>query len=374
MPADFRQQMALHPQYAYFDHAGVAPLTAAAQQAVIDWANDIATHGVTHFQRWRTEVEKTRRLAARLINADREEIAHVHSTTEGINLVAEGFPWKPGDNVVLPQGEFPSNLYPWLMLEARGVEVRRVDMPPHRIDVDRLRAACDANTRILSCSWVGFSHGDRVVLEDLADIAHGVGALLFVDAIQGLGVFPLDVKQTPIDFLAADGHKWLLGPEGAGLFYTRREHLETLRPLGVGWNSVTTAGEFQIDCLNLRKSASRYEGGTFNMVGITGLGASLQALLDFGIENVAAHVHRVTSQIIEELQALGCTVHSRREEPHWSGIVSFDVPGRDPVAVREFATSRQVVLNARNGHVRISPHAYTNQVDIYRLMETIRTC
>lgn len=368
----FRDQMALHADYAYFDHAGVAPLTAAACRAVQDWAEDLATFGVTHWQRWRTEVEKARRLAARLINADREEVAHVHSTTEGINLVAEGYPWQPGDNVVLPEGEFPSNLYPWLMLESRGVEVRRVAMPPHRIDLDRIRTACDSRTRIVTCSWVGFSHGYRVNLNDLAEIVHGVGGLLFVDAIQGLGVFPLDVKQTPIDFLAADSHKWLLGPEGAGMFFTRREHLDRLRPLGIGWHSVTTAGEFQVDCLNLRKTASRYEGGTFNVAGITGFRASLEVLLDFGIENIERSVRESTNQLVEEIQRLGGVVHSCREEGHWSGILSFDLPGKDPFAFKEHATSRNVVVNARNGHIRLSPHAYTNQQDIDRLLVVLR--
>lgn len=370
----FRDQMAVHPEYAYFDHAGVAPITAPARQAVIDWADDVATYGVTHWQRWRTEIEKTRRLIARMLNADREEIALTHSTTEGINLVSQGYPWQPGDNVVLPMGEFPSNLYPWLMLESQGVEVRRVRMPENRLDLNLLKAACDDKTRIVSCSWVGFGHGYRVCLNDLAEMVHAQGALLFVDAIQGLGVFPLDVKQTPIDFLAADGHKWMLGPEGAGLFYIRQEHLDLLKPLGVGWNSVTTSGEFQIDCLNLRKTAARYEGGTFNIVGITGMAASLQVLLDHGLENISQTIHDTTELLIEKLRGLNCTIQSSRDDQHWSGIVSFDLPGKDPIAVKEFATSQNVVINARNGHIRVSPHAYTNQTDIDRLLHILKSC
>ena len=195
-----------------------------------------------------------------------------------------------------------------------------------------------------------------------------------VDAIQGLGVFPLDVKQTPIDFLAADSHKWMLGPEGSGIFYIRQEHLDRLRPLGVGWNSVTTAGEFSLECLNLRKTAMRYEGGTYNVVGITGMAASLQLLLDLGLENIAATIGETTGLLIQELQHLGCTLQSVRDREQWSGIVSFDVPGQDPIAVKERATAADVVVNARNGHVRISPHGYTNREDIDRLLELIRDC
>ncbi|WP_237227099.1 aminotransferase class V-fold PLP-dependent enzyme [Rubinisphaera sp. JC750] len=374
MIQSFRDQMTVDDGFAYFDHAGVAPISAPAREAIVQWADDLSTYGVTHWQRWRTEIEKTRRLCAQLINARREEIALVHSTTEGINLVAEGYPWQKGDNVVLPKGEFPSNLYPWLLLERRGVEVRQVEMPDNVLDIDRLRNACDENTRIVSCSWVGFGHGYRVDLNELADAVHEKGALLFVDAIQGLGVFPLDVTQTPIDFLAADGHKWVLGPEGAGLFFTRQEHLETLQPMGIGWNSVTTSGDFQNECLNLRPTAARYEGGTFNVVGNTGFRASLELLVNHGIDNVSNAIHETTNNVIERLKQVGCTIQSVRDDKHWSGIVSFDVPGKDPFAVKEFATSRDVVVNARNGHVRVSPHAYTNETDIERLMEIVNNC
>ncbi len=372
MTKSLRELVALEPGLAYFDHASVAPLTIAAREAMTHWADDVGRFGATHWNRWRTSVEKTRRLAARLINAEREEIALIHSTTEGINLVAEGYPWKQGDNVVVPAGEFPSNLYPWMMLEARGVEVRKVQMPENRIDIERLRNACDAHTRLVTCSWVGYSHGFRVDLDRLVQIVHEQGALLCVDAIQGLGVFPLDVKQTPIDFLSADGHKWILGPEGAGVFYIRREHLDLLRPIGVGWNSVATAGEFQNDCLDLRNTAARYEGGTFNMVGLAGLGASLQTLLDVGIENISQALHDVMKKATEELQRIGAVIHSSQHDQHWSGILSFDLPGKDAIAIKQQAKTHHVILNARNGHARISPHAYTSEQDILQLAESLK--
>ncbi len=364
--------VSLEPELAYFDHASVAPLSIAAREAMIQWTDDVGRFGATHWNRWRTSVEKTRRLAARLINAEREEMALVHSTTEGINLVAEGYPWKEGDNVVVPAGEFPSNLYPWMMLESRGVEVRKVPMPENRLDLDRINNACDAKTRIVNCSWVGYSHGFRVDLDQLAELVHDKGALLCVDAIQGLGVFQLDVKQTPIDFLSADGHKWMLGPEGAGLFYLRREHLDLLKPLGVGWNSVATAGEFQNDCLDLRSTAARYEGGTFNMVGLAGFGASLQTLLDVGIENISQSLHKVMKNVAEELSQIGAVIHSSQNEQEWSGILSFDLPGQDAIAVKQHAKKQNVILNARNGHVRISPHAYTTSQDIKQLIAALK--
>ena len=217
----FRQQMPVAQRWAYFDHAAVAPLPERTRAAVTRWVDLAATEGDTVWPSWSNRVEQCRGLAARLIHAEPAEIALVHSTTEGITLVAEGYPWQPGDNVVTLDNEFPSNQYPWLNLASRGVETRRVPAVDGRVDLDRLADACDARTRIVTVSWVGYASGYRVDLDQVAELAHRKGALLFVDAIQGLGVFPLDVQKTPIDFLAADGHKWLLGPEGAGLFYLR---------------------------------------------------------------------------------------------------------------------------------------------------------
>jgi selenocysteine lyase/cysteine desulfurase len=241
---ELRRQMPCAEKWAYFDHAAVAPISAPARTALVAWANDLAENGCADWPRWAERLEDVRRRGAELISASTDEIALIRNTTEGVNLVAEGFPWQAGDNVVVPADEFPTNLYPWMNLAARGVEVRRVPVDQGRVDLDRLAAACDARTRIVAVSWVGYASGWRNDVDALVELAHGRGALLFLDAIQGLGVFPLDVRRTPVDFLAADGHKWLLGPEGAGLFYLRREHLDLLRPVGLGWNSVVQSYDF----------------------------------------------------------------------------------------------------------------------------------
>jgi selenocysteine lyase/cysteine desulfurase len=279
----FRDQVPASARWAYFDHAAVAPITQSAADAMAAWLADNTANGAADWRRWAMAVESTRTLAARMINAAVDEIALVRNTTEGVNLVAEGFPWQPGDNVVLPAGEFPSNLFPWLNLASRGVETRLVQPIDGRLDLNRLESACDARTRIVATSWVDYATGWRTDLDALAELAHRRGALLFVDAIQGLGVFPLDVSQTPIDFLAADGHKWLLGPEGAGLFFLRREHLDRLRPTGLGWHSVRQAGRYDDPRLDLRPTAARFEGGTYPTATFVGLAASLALLLELGI-------------------------------------------------------------------------------------------
>lgn len=370
--ADFRSQMPVTLQWAYFDHAAVAPLCEPGRLILREWADDLAAHGDANWFRWRKEVERARREAAKMISADTAEIALIHNTTEGVNLVAEGFPWSPGDNVVLPAGEFPTNLFPWLNLADRGVETRQVESDSIGLDLDALAAACDERTRIISVSWVGYATGWRADLDRLVELAHERGALLFVDAIQALGVHPLDVSKTPIDFLAADGHKWLLAPEGAGIFYIRREHLERLRPLGVGWNSVSQAGDFQDSSFNLRDTAARYEGGSYNMPGIAALAASLALFNEIGVDKIAQRLDQVILKLRDELAQRGATFASSADERHRSGILAVDWPSETPLAeIQRHCADRGVLLNNRGGHLRLSPHAYTNDDDIAKLCRAL---
>jgi len=369
--ADFRKEMPITQRWAYFDHAAVAPLSGPAQRAVARWNEDAAVNGDAFYSEWMRQLNESRQRAAQLIGATPEEIALVPNTSAGIGLVAEGYPWKEGDNAVLPDNEFPSNQYPWLNLISRGVEIRRVPSEDGRMPLETLLAACDARTRIVSISWVAYASGWRMDLDRLAEGVHSRGALLFLDAIQGLGVFPLDVRRTPIDFLAADGHKWLLGPEGAGIFYLRREHLGLLRPLGVGWNSVAHDRDFTRIELSFKNTAERYEGGSMNMAGFIGLNASLELLLRHGQQAIGSRVLEITDLACQRLAAAGAVIESARQPPHGSGIVSFRVPGRDPDALRKHLLQRGVVVSCRAGRLRISPHAYNDESDIDRLIEAM---
>src|SRR3954454_2302461 len=229
----FRSHFPVTARWAYFDHAAVAPLSGPARQALAGWAADRADNGDVHVSSWLRRVEEVRRQAGLLLNADSLDLAFVKNTSEGIGIVAEGLPWRHGDNVVTAADEYPANLYPWLNLAGRGVEVRTVPSRDGRIEVEDLAAAIDPRTRLVSLSFVEFATGFRNDLDRVGQLCRERGVLFFVDAIQGLGVLPLDVSRTPIDFLAADGHKWLLGPEGAGLLYVRSELVEQLHPVGV---------------------------------------------------------------------------------------------------------------------------------------------
>lgn len=367
--------MPVSRKWAYFDHAAVAPLPSSTKDEITDWLREATEEGDTVWPSWAKRVEEIRVTAAKMMGASPSEVAFVPNTTSGISLVAEGFPWQSGDNVVTLANEFPSNLYPWLNLESRGVETRRLKIAGARVDIDALMAMCNSRTRIISVSWIGYASGWRIDLDELIERAHQQGILVFLDAIQGLGVFPLDLQRAPVDFLAADGHKWMLGPEGAGIFYTREEHLELLRPVNVGWNSVVHTHDFSHIELALRPEAARYEGGSQNMIGVLGLGASLKLLAEFGVSPdnspIAERIVEVTDLAVKRLTAIGARVISQRDGRHSSGIVSFEMPERDSAKLRHRCLSAGVVLSCRDGRLRISPHAYNNEDDIERLVTAL---
>ena len=373
----YRKWMPVSDRWAYFDHAAVAPLPQPTADAISKWCQQATQEGDTVWLEWNRGVERVHDLTASMIHAEPAEIALVSSTTAGITLVAEGFPWQDGDNVVTLANEFPSNLYPWMNLASRGIETRRVEVDSAgRVDLDRLLAACDGRTRIVSLSWVGFASGFRLDLPKVVEAVHDRGAYIFLDAIQGLGVFSVDVKQIPVDFLAADGHKWMMGPEGAGILYVRQQHLDMLRPLGVGWNSVTQRHDFSKVELTLRPTAARYEGGSQNMAGFLGLGASLEMLMRLGVapnrSPVADRILEITDYAVQQLCAAGAEIVSVREDPHRSGIVAFRLDGQDHETVRGRCLRAGVVLSHRNGCLRISPHAYVNEDDVDRLVAATR--
>jgi cysteine desulfurase/selenocysteine lyase len=280
--------------------------------------------------------------------------------------------WRAGDNLVTLADEFPTNLYPWMNLAGQGVETRLVPTDEGRVTPEQIAEYCDDRTRVVSVSWVGYANGCRRALKPIADVAHECGALFLVDAIQGLGVFPIDVRAEEIDVLASDGHKWLLGPEGAGIAYIHPGWLERLKPIGVGWNSVVNAGHFdQID-LKLKPTAGRYEGGTYNMPGFIGLGASMQLLVSLGTANLGAAILEMTDTICRELSKIGALIRSPRSGEERSGIISFELPGRDPQVLRKRCHTQGVAVNCRAGRLRLSAHAYNNAADLDRLLAALR--
>ncbi len=354
-----RAEMPVSNTYAYFDHAAVAPLPRPAAAAICKYAQEAESQGDVGWMNWAAAISGLREHAAELISANTNEIALVGNTTQGINLVAEGLPWEPGDNVVLPSNEFPSNLLPWRNLQRRGVHVREVQPAAGgEVLLDDLEQAIDSRTRLLAISWVGFSSGYRVDVRQVVELAHSLGCLVFLDAIQGLGAFPLSVRNTGVDFLCADGHKWLLGPEGAGLLFVKEEHLEMLTPLGIGWNSLASAA-FDPQSCELKKSAARYEGGTLCIASMLGFSASLQLLLRMGTHlddsPVAAAILANVEELDRQLAQAGFQTSLAGDASRRSGIVGITWPGANEnelVAARKYLLNRSIVTSVRGGRLR----------------------
>lgn len=366
-----REQFPVTRRWAFFDHAAVAPISVGAQRALGEWAADIAENGHVNEPRWDRRVEDVRGLVGKLLNADPLDIAFIKNTSEGIGIVAEGLPWQPGDNIVTAAEEYPANIYPWMNLGSRGVQLRQVASKDGRLWIDDVRHAIDAKTRILSLSHVEFASGFRNDLDQLGALCLEKGVLFLVDAIQGLGALPIDVHKTPIDFLAADGHKWLLGPEGAGIFYMRRELIPQLRPIDIGWNSVVDSRNFSRIHFELKPHAGRYESGTLNVGGISALGASIELLLNIGLPVIARRLKELTDYLCDRMRGIGLEVYSRRRGEDWSGIVS--VSAKDARTLVKKCRANNIVVNHRASRLRISPHCYNTAEEIDRMIEVLRS-
>lgn len=371
----FRQEMTVTNEWAYLDHSSVSPLPRRTAELVKRFVDQAAAGGNLHWPEWAATVEKTRGQIAELVNADVEEIALLPNTTHGVSLVASGYPWKPGDSIVLLSNEFPANLYAWMHLESIGVEIRQVQVEGAGPTLDQIAAAIDGTTKIVAVSWVSYSTGYRLDIAKLTEMAHARGALLFVDVIQGLGVFPFDVKATGIDFFASTSQKWLMTPEGAGMFYIRREHLNLLRPLFIGPSSMVKPYDYDKISLQFAESARRFEGGSKNMVGYMAMGSSLGLLMELGAGPQSSTIGELVLEIgdlaCERLQSIGASIYSDREGDKRSGIISFEFPGQDPHELRRRCVEAKVALSVRSGRLRISPHGYTNAEDVERLIAAL---
>ncbi|HEY1026053.1 MAG TPA: aminotransferase class V-fold PLP-dependent enzyme [Pseudomonas sp.] len=346
----------------YLNHAAVAPWPKRSAEAVRRFSEVNVTSGARDYSDWLKLERRLRERLVRLMNAPGTgDIALVKNTSEALSFVAFGLDWRPGDQVVISDEEFPSNRIVWLALATQGVEVIEVSLRGDDPE-GALLAAITPRTRLLSISAVQFASGLRLNLPRLGQGCRRHGVLFCIDAIQQLGALPFDVQACDCDFAMADGHKWMLGPEGLGVFYCRSEVRARLKLHEYGWHMLEHAGDYTRQDWQPASSARRFECGSPNMLGAFALEASLSLLEEVGMDKVGALLEERVQRLTDGIRALpGAVLHSPLDPARRAGILNFSLSGWDNPALYQRLRENQVICVQRGPGVRLSPHFYTRE-------------
>jgi len=366
-----REEFPVTRNMIYFNHAAVGPLPLSSSRRVEVFLKEYSAFGCLNYPSWLERQEKTRQLAATIVGAKPDEIAFVKNTSTGISMIAQAVEWKEGDNIIIPASEFPSNAYPWFRLRDRGVNVKLVKETEGKFLPQDFEELIDEGTRLISVSWVEFASGFMNDIAAIGALCRKRGIYFCVDAIQGLGAFEMDVEKNNIDFLAADGHKWLLSPEGIGILYISKRVIEEVSPVIVGWNSVEDPSDYlpyHFD--RMKKGANKFEEGSPNLLGTFALGASLGLLLEAGIKDIGKRIIHLTDLLVDGLTEAGYRVLSPRGEGEKSGIVIF-TGTKDDKALFDYLSAQSVFCALRGGGIRLSPHFYNSEEEVKRCLEII---
>lgn len=359
----------------FLAHAGVCPLprrVTVAMQEYIERAARDDQEEVFPAGRFR----EARNALARLLQAQPEEIAFVGPTSLALSFVASGLALRKGDNIVIYQDDYPSNVYPWMALAERGVQVRLLNVRGlgqiRRIDVE---GQVDEQTKLVALASCHFVAGYRVDIQEIGQMLKKRNILFCVDGIQTIGAFPTTVEN--VDFMAADAHKWLLGPCAAGVMYVRSTRQDALRPTVFGWHNVRCPNYVAQEKIVHPPDARRYEAGSANLIGLAGLHAAAELLLEIGVDNIARELLRKRAWLIPALQAKGYTVIGAENPPqNASTIVSFHRPGIDLAALPAKLAESKIVISLRsdragNRYIRLSPHFYNTDAELNRVLESL---
>ncbi|KPK80959.1 MAG: hypothetical protein AMS25_08200 [Gemmatimonas sp. SM23_52] len=359
----------------YLNCASTGPLPERARRAIFEHLARACNPNHEFYEEHREIPAQARRRCAELIGALPDEIALGFNTTYGLNLAATALPLERGERVLLLDGDFPANVYPWLNLERRGVQVEFVacderGLPNQEAALDRLARG---DVRVFSISAVSFSNGYRLDLDAISRECQRHGTYLVVDGIQALGVVPIDVSATRIDILATGGQKWLLSPQGSGFAYVRRDLIDRLDPVAVGWLGFKASQDYGDLCsyaLDPLESAARFELGSLAFASLHALNHSLSLLLELGVPSIERHVRAVQQPLIDWVAARGDLEwvselsHERR-----SGILAFRAPEPDRLGAR--LRSAGLTVSIRQGAVRVSVHAFNCREEIEKLISVL---
>ena len=361
----------------FFNHAGASPLPRVVAAAMRRYVEETETTAYLTGNRY-AELDVIRAIAAKMINADADEVALLKNTAEGLSIVANTIDWRPGDRIVTAAGEYPANVYPWMEQQARRgaqlvivPEVTAADGTMRQVPLEHiLNEAAHPRTRVVTLSHVEFATGQRHDIATIGAFCRENGKIFVVDAIQSLGAMPVDVRAMRIDYLASGGQKWTLATEGAAIFYCRRELLDSTRPLLIGAVSVANYMNFDKYDYTLAPTGRKFESGSYNIAGFKALRAAMELLDGLGADAVSRRIKHLTDRLIDGVRAKGYQVASPRDGQQWSGIVSFGSPAHDHESIaRMLRKEHKTELMVRGGRLRFAPHFYNTEEQIDRLID-----
>jgi cysteine desulfurase/selenocysteine lyase len=372
-PNDFSDEFPLDPGLIYLNHAAVSPWPRRTAAAVQRFAEENMRRGASHYPRWMETEAHLREQCRSLLNAaSTDDIALLKNTSEALSVVAHGLEWRPGDNVVTSNQEFPSNRIVWQSLQDMGVETRCVDLNQDASPEQALAAGMDDRTRLLAISSVQYASGLRLDLSRLGAACREREVLFCIDAIQSLGALPLDVQACGADFVMADGHKWLLGPEGCAVFYVKPQVRDRLRLRQYGWHMVEAHMDFARQDWQAAASARRFECGSPNMLGIHALSESLALLAEVGMDEVATRVLANSAYLIDTLaNQPDIELLTARQAGRYAGIVTFRHRRIDSAELHRRLMARNVICAQRGEGVRFSAHFYTRPEQLEAAVATV---
>ncbi len=368
----YRNEFPVVNNLIYLNHAGVSPIPLRSKNRMCEFITSINEWGATDFNSRKEIITSARQTGAEMLGCKTTEVGFVKSTTHGIILCARGVPFKPGDNVIIPENEFPANVVPWLALRKHGVDIRFVPEKQKRISVDDIKNLADKNTKVVSVSFVEFSTGFRNDIKAISEFCHDNSIIFVVDAIQATGLIPYNVKELGVDFMSMDSHKWLLGPEGIGYFYANEDSIDKIENIFEGWLSMANFLDFLNYDQPRKKDASKFEEGSPNFIGLCGMQKSSELLLEAGIENIYNHVQKLLDYFSEKIQSKGYEIISPRDsDSERSGILCFNKPGEFMEEIFKKLSSNNIITALRSGAIRISPHFYNTLEEIETVIDLL---
>lgn len=359
--------------YTYLNSAAVSPIPTTAINAVNNQLNDVASHGSEHYNDWIATKNRARVLLADMLNVAADDVGFMRNTSDGFASVANGIDWKPGDNIVTFEKEFPSNYIPWRMVRDRwNVELRMVPERDGRIDLDELVGLIDGKTRLVAISSIQYNSGFVANLERIGRAARSVDSLIAVDIIQGLGARAYDLPASLVDIACGASHKWLCAPEGCGFIYVSPRARDRVKPSFVGWISVETPWDFKDREQGFKPNALAWESGTGASSLFYGLEQSLKLLTDTGLDRIEKHISELSAYLCERLAEKPYGIISSRLAEESSGIVCVKHNGG--MECGDIAAELQkanIVVSPRGDRLRIATHFYNDRSDVDRLIKAL---